>query len=68
MVDRISALSRATFRREALQILRKCGPFLPVDVDRVGRRHELPSALDTAANGSRSIVNVDSVTDLHGSG
>lgn len=68
MVDRISALSRATFRREAMHILRKCGPFLLAEVDGVGRRHELPSATDAAENGCRSVADVDSVTDRHGSG
>jgi len=68
MVDKIVALSRATFRREAMQILRKCGPFLPAEMDGVGRRHELPSVLGAAENGCRSVVGVDGVTDRHGSG
>ena len=68
MVDRIAALSRAGFRREVMQILRKYGPLLPAKVDSVGARHELPSALDTAGNGSRSRVDGDGVTDRDGSG
>jgi len=68
MVDRVAALSRATFRRETLQILRKCGPFFPANVDGTGACHELPSALGAAEKGSRSVVGVASVTDPHGSG
>jgi len=68
MVDRISALSRATFRREAMHILRKCRPFLPADVAGAGRRHELPSAMAAAKNSSRSLAGVDSVTGRPGSG
>jgi len=68
MVDRVAALSRATFRRETLQILRKCGPFFPGNVDGTGPRHELPSALGAAEKGSRSVARGDRVTDPSGSG
>ncbi len=66
MVDRITALSRATFRREAMRIVRECGAFSPSDVDTAGACHELPSAIATAEIGCRSGVSVDSVTDRHG--
>lgn len=68
IVDRAARLSRATFRRDAMRILRRIGPAGPVKVDRVGGRHELACALDAGENGSRSVVDVDSVTDRHGAG
>jgi hypothetical protein len=67
IVDSAAELSRATFRRQAQQILRKCGPIPAAGVDKPGRRHELPSALAAAENGSRSAVEWDSVTDRDGS-
>ena len=68
IVDRAASLSRATFRRDAMRILREIGPKGPAKVDIAGGRHELASTLDPAENGSRSVVDVDSVTDRYGAG
>jgi hypothetical protein len=68
IVDRAARLSRATFRRDAMRILRKIGPAGPVKVDGVGGRHELACTLDAGENSSRSVVDVDSVTDRYGAG
>jgi hypothetical protein len=67
IVDEAARLSRATFRREAIRILRKSTAFTGADMDGAGRCHEPPSALGTAENGSRSVVRVDGVTDRDGS-
>jgi hypothetical protein len=68
IVDKVAAASRASFRREAMQILRKFPLFVPAKVDGAGVRHELPSALEAAENGRRSVVHGDDVTSQHGSG
>jgi len=66
IVDKAAGLSRATFQREARQILRKCGAFTGSELDGAGRCHEPPSAREAAENGSRSVVSLDGVTDQHG--
>lgn len=66
IVDNAASLSRATFQREARQILRKCGAFMGSDLDGAGRCHELASAREAAENGSRPVVSVDGVTSQHG--
>ena len=66
IVDRAASLSRATFRRDAMRILRKIVPIRAAEVDRVGRCHELACELDARENGSGSVVPVDSVTDRYG--
>jgi hypothetical protein len=68
IVDKVAAASRASFRREAMRILRKFPPFSPATPDGPGARHELPSALEAAENGRRSVVGGDDVTDPHGPG
>jgi hypothetical protein len=68
VVDKAARLSRATFRREAIRILRKTPALSGVDMDGAGRCHALASALGTGENGSRSVVGVDGVTDRDGSG
>jgi hypothetical protein len=66
IVDKAASLSRATFRRDAMRILRKIGPIRAAEVDRVGRCHELACELAPRENGSGSVVSVDSVTDRYG--
>lgn len=66
IVDRAASLSRATFRRDAMRILRKIGPIRAAEVDRAARCHELACAIDARENGSGSVVPVDSVTDRYG--
>jgi hypothetical protein len=66
IVDKAALLSRATFRREALRILRRNTQFASANVDEAGRCHERPSSLATAENGSRSVVCGDGVTDRDG--
>lgn len=68
IVDKAASLSRATFRRDATRILRRIGPIGAAGVDRAGGRHELACALGPAENGSRSVVDVDSVTGRYGAG
>jgi hypothetical protein len=66
IVDKAAAASRATFHRDAMRILRRCGPFLATIVDGVGARHGLPCGPGAGETGSRSAVGVDTVTDQHG--
>jgi len=68
IVDRATRLSRATLRREFMRILREIpGPGL-AKVDRAGGCHGLPCATEALENGSRSALDVDSVTDRYGAG
>jgi hypothetical protein len=66
IVDKSTGLSRATFQREARQILRKCGAFVGSELDGAGPCHELPSARKVAETESLSVVFVDGVTSQHG--
>jgi hypothetical protein len=66
IVDSALDASRASFRRELGQILRRIGPILAAGLDKVGRRHEPASALAPAENGSRSVARWDGVTDRDG--
>lgn len=66
IVDKAARLSRATFRRQTLRILRENGPFGLVHVDGAGRCHTPPSALAAAEIGSGSVVGVDGVTHQDG--
>jgi hypothetical protein len=66
IVDKAASLSRATFQREARQILRKCGAFAGSDLDGAGQCHELPSTRKVAETESLSVVSVDGVTSQHG--
>lgn len=68
IVDKATSLSRATFRRDAMRILRTIGPIRASEVDRVGGCHELACTPQARENGSGSGVGVDSVTDRYGSG
>lgn len=68
IVDRAARLSRATFRRDAMRILRKIGLAWPPEVDSAGRCHEPACALGAGENGSRSVVDVDNVTSPYGAG
>jgi hypothetical protein len=68
IVDKAARLSRATFRRDATRILRKIGPIGARGVDRAGVCHEPACAPEPAENGSRSVVDVDSVTGRYGAG
>jgi hypothetical protein len=52
IVDKAVAVSRATFRREARQILRKCGAWESSDLDGAAPCHELASARKIAESGS----------------
>ena len=52
IVDKAVDVSRATFRREARQILRKCGAWEGSELDGAGPCHELASARKTAEVGS----------------
>ena len=66
IVDKAVAVSRATFRREARQILRRYGAWESSDLDGAAPCHELASARKVAESGSLSGVSVDSVTSQHG--
>jgi hypothetical protein len=66
IVDKAVDLSRATFRREAGQILRKCGDRRSPDLDKGGPCHEPASARKSAESGELSGVSVDNVTSQHG--
>jgi hypothetical protein len=68
IVDKAASLSRASFRRDAMRILRTIGPFRAAEVDRVGGCHELACTPDARENGSGSVAGVDSVTDRYGLG
>lgn len=68
IVDKAASLSRATLHRDLARILRRIGPLGPAKVDRAGPCHELPSALEAGKNGSRSALDVDSVTGRYGAG
>lgn len=67
IMDKASRLSRATFRRDALRILRKRTGLARAGRDGARRCHEPPSALGAAENGCRSVAHVDGVTDRDGS-
>jgi hypothetical protein len=66
IVDSAVDVSRATFRREARQILRKCGPWTDYRVDEATPCHEPASARKVAETGHLSGVSLDSVTSQHG--
>jgi hypothetical protein len=66
IVDKATRLSRATFRRDALRILRRSTVFSSAAMDGAGRCHEPPSALGAAESGSRSAAGVDGVTARDG--
>jgi hypothetical protein len=51
IVDKAVDVSRATFRREARQILRKCGAWKDPGVDEAAPCHELASAHKVAETG-----------------
>jgi hypothetical protein len=66
IVDKAVDLSRATFRREARQILRKCGTWGGSELDGAGLCHELASERKPAESGDLSGVSLDNVTSQHG--
>ncbi len=66
IVDKAVDLSRATFRREARQILRKCGAWGGSGLDGAGPCHELASERKVAESGGLSGVSLDNVTGQHG--
>jgi hypothetical protein len=66
IVDKAVDLSRATFRREARQILRKCGAWGGSGLDGAGACHELASERKVAESGDLSGVLLDNVTSQHG--
>lgn len=65
IVDRATRLSRATFRRDAMRILREMQAAQPGNVDGAGACHELASALGAAETGSAMAAGVDGVTDRY---
>ena len=67
IVDKAAYVSRASFRRDALRILRQSTRLSGAEMDGAGGCHEPPSALESAENGSRSVAGVDGVTDRDGS-
>lgn len=66
IVDKAVDLSRATFRREARQILRKCGAWGGSELDGAGPCHELASKRKVTESGGLSGVSLDNVTSQHG--
>lgn len=66
IVDKAVDLSRATFRREARQILRKCGAWGGSGLDGAGPCHELASERKVAESGGLLGVSLDNVTSQHG--
>ncbi len=66
IVDKAVDLSRATFRREARQILRKCGVWGGSGLDGAGPCHELASERKVSESGGLSGISLDNVTSQHG--
>ena len=66
ILDIAARLSRATFQRAALQILRRSAAFPGAGLDRAGRCHEPPSAPEARENGSETPAELDSVTSRDG--
>jgi hypothetical protein len=66
IVDKAVDLSRATFRREARQILRKCGSWGGSELDGGGPCHEPASERKVLEVEHLSGVSLDNVTSQHG--
>lgn len=66
IVDKAVDLSRATFRREARQILRKCGALEASELDGAGPCHELASERNLSEVHRLSGASLDNVTSQHG--
>jgi hypothetical protein len=66
IVDEAARMSRASFRRKAMRILREKAGLSDPFVAEAGARHEPASTLATAENGSQTVVGRTGVTSQHG--